>query len=41
MCHYRHGPCQVTGVLGLLAWQVRHGRATAGTGRGKVLAFWA
>ena len=33
-CNYRHGPCQLTGLWGFLwAW--------SGTGRAKLLAFWA
>jgi len=40
-CHYRHGPCQASGVFGGLQGMGWHGRVTAGTGRTKLLAFWA
>jgi len=37
-CHYRHGPCQASGVWGFGKARDGTGRATAGTGRAKVLA---
>ena len=40
-CHYRHGPCQLTGVFWFWQGMGWHGRATAGTGRAKFLAFQA
>jgi len=40
-CHYRHGPCQLTGVFWFWQGMGWHGRATAGTGRAKLLAVWA
>ena len=38
-CHYRHGPCQLSGFLGGLYGMVRHGHASAGTASAKVVAF--
>ena len=40
-CHCRHGPCQLSGMLAFGQGMGWHGRATAGTGRAKLLAFQA
>jgi len=40
-CHYRHGPCQASGLFGGVQGMGWHGRATAGTGRAKLLALQA
>jgi len=40
-CHYKHGPCQLTGVFGFWQGMGWHGRATAGMSLAKLLAVWA
>jgi len=38
-CQYRHGPCQVSGVVGFWQGMGWHSRATAGTSHAKLLAL--
>jgi len=37
LCHYRHGPCQLTGFLGVMQGMGWHGRATQARA---VPSFW-